>query len=236
MLSVSSHAAGPPLVAGEPVLVPDSKGGFDYLQVDESRRRLLANHTGNNTLDVFDLGSGHLIKQVRTGKAQGVAVVPEAGKYFVSVSREEVVVVIDSETLEQTGTIKLGGPGDAIAFDPKHHCLYVGHDDGPHLWVIDTRTEKLTVTVDIPEGPEWVLYDPSTDRVFQNIKRLPARHRSGHAHHPGALDDGAGPESSWPGPGSQDPSSLLRRHERQAGRPRLVYRQGPRRRRYCPWR
>jgi DNA-binding beta-propeller fold protein YncE len=138
--------------------------------VDEARRRLLANHTANNTLDVFDLDSGKLIKQVPTGKAQGVAVVPEAGRYCVAVSREQAVVVINSQTLEKTGTIQLAGPADAIAFNPKNHCVYVGHDDGPHLWVIDTRTEKIVATIDIPEGPEWVLWDASTDRIFQNIK------------------------------------------------------------------
>lgn len=169
-LAPPTHAASAPLVAGTPMVVPESKGGFDYLQVDEAQRRLLANHTANNTLDVFDLDSGKLIKHVPTGKAQGVAVVPEAGKYFVAVSREQVVVVIDSKTLEKTGEIKLAGPGDAIAFNPKNHCVYVGHDDGPHLWVIDTRTEKIVATIDIPDGPEWVLYDASTDRVFQNIK------------------------------------------------------------------
>src|SRR6266568_608978 len=63
-----------PLVAEAPIVVPDSKGGFDYLQVDEPLRRLLANHTGNNTLDVFDVDSGKLLKHVPTGKAQGVAV------------------------------------------------------------------------------------------------------------------------------------------------------------------
>jgi DNA-binding beta-propeller fold protein YncE len=166
----ATRAAGAPLVAGEPMVVPDSKGGFDYLQVDEAQRRLLANHTANNTLDVFDLDSGKLLKHVPTGAAQGVAVVPELGKYFVAVSREQVVVVIDSKTLERTGSIKLAGPGDAIGYNPKNHCVYAGHDDGPHLWVIDTRTEKLVATIDIPDGPEWVLYDASTDRVFQNIK------------------------------------------------------------------
>src|SRR5438045_1152625 len=48
----ASHAAEavPPMIVHAPIIVPDSKGGFDYLQVDEPLRRLLANHTGNNTI------------------------------------------------------------------------------------------------------------------------------------------------------------------------------------------
>ena len=61
--SFSARAAAP-LKLEEAIIVPDSKGGFDYLQVDDAKRRLLANHTGNNTLDVFDVDSGKLLKRV----------------------------------------------------------------------------------------------------------------------------------------------------------------------------
>ena len=159
-----------PLTVQDPVIVPDSKGGFDYLQVDAPARRLLANHTGNNTLDVLDLDSGKLLKHIPTGKAQGVAVVADAGKYYVSVSREKIVAIIDSKTLMKTGEIKLDGPSDALVYDPKNHCLYVGHDDETDLWVIDTRTDKIVASIKIGAGPEYVIYDPESDRVFQNIK------------------------------------------------------------------
>ena len=169
-LGALSSSAAVPLVAGTPIVVADSKGGFDYLQVDVAQRRFLANHTGNNSFDVFDVDTGQFLKRVATGKAQGVAVDAEAGKYFVSVSAQRLVVVIDSKTLKKTGEVKLSGPADALVLNPKNHCLYVGHDDGPEVWVIDTKTEKIVASIAIPEGPEYVLYDPVTDQVFQNIK------------------------------------------------------------------
>ena len=159
-----------PLAAEEPIVVPDSKGGFDYLQVDEPLRRLLANHTGNNTLDVFELDSGKLIKHVPTGKAQGVAVDTKADKYFVSVSREKLVVIINRQTLEKIGEVKLTGPADAITLDSKNGCLYVGHDDANEVWVVNGQSQSIVATISIPEGPEYVLYDPASDRIFQNIK------------------------------------------------------------------
>ena len=169
-LTAQALPGASPLSLQEPVIVPDSKGGFDYLQVDAPARRLLANHTGNNTLDVLDVESGKLLKHIPTGKAQGVAVVADAGKYYVSVSREKIVAIIDSKTLTKTGEIKLEGPSDALVYDPKNHCLYVGHDDNTDLWVIDTKTDKIVATIKIGEGPEYVVYDPESDRVFQNIK------------------------------------------------------------------
>jgi DNA-binding beta-propeller fold protein YncE len=163
-------AAEAPLTAGQAIVVPDAKGPFDFLEVDAPQRRLLANHTGNNTLDVFDVESGKLIKHIATGKAQGVAIDSQAGKYYVSVSREQVVVIIDSKTLEKIGQVKLTGPADAIAFNPKDHRVYVGHDDATELWVIDSTAAKLVATIAIPAGPEYVIYDAVSDRVFQNIK------------------------------------------------------------------
>lgn len=169
-LSVLTMNAAAPLTLEDAIVVPDSKGGFDYLQVDVAKRRLLANHTGNNTLDIFDVETGKLIKHVPTGKAQGVAVDSDAGKYFVSISREKKVVVVDSETLEKTSEVKLAGPADALVLDPKNHCLYIGHDNATNLWVMDTKRNKIVADITIPPGPEYVIYDPASDRVFQNIK------------------------------------------------------------------
>ena len=167
LAATPARTAELPLTAEAPIVVPESKGGFDFLEFDAPNRRLLANHTGNNTLDVFDAESGRLLKHIATGKAQGVAVDERGGKYFVSVSAEKIVAIIDSKKLEKIGEVKLTGPADALAFDPKNGCLYVGHDDATELWVIDTKSEKITATITIPDGPEYVLYDTAGDRIFQ---------------------------------------------------------------------
>lgn len=154
LLASLTLAHSQPVKLGPAIIVPESKGGFDYLQVDQANRRLLANHTGNQTLDVFDVETGKLIKHIPTGKAQGVAVDNEAGKYYVSVSEQKKVVFIDSKTLEKTTEVLLDGPADALVLDPKNHSLYVGHDDETAVWVIDTKTAKVTATIPIAAGPE----------------------------------------------------------------------------------
>jgi len=162
--------AEPPLVGDAPVAVPDSKGSFDFLKIDEAGNRLLAAHTANGTLDVFDLADGKLIKHIPTGKAQDVAVDAAAGKYYVSVSKEQKIIIIDARKLEKSGEIKLDGPADAIAIDPKNNCLYVGHDDEKDLWVIDLKKTAVIKSIAISAGPEVIVYDPAGDRLYQNIK------------------------------------------------------------------
>src|SRR6185369_1298565 len=130
--------AAEPLAPGEPIVVPDSKGAFDFLHVDAARRRLLAAHTANGTFDVFDLDSGKLLKHVPTGKAQGEAIDSVGEKYYVSVSAEKIVVVVDAKSLEKIKEIKLPGKADDIMFSPSNRCVYVAHDHGSDVWVIDT--------------------------------------------------------------------------------------------------
>ena len=44
-----------------------------------------------DTLDVFDLDTGKLIRHIPTGKAQGEAVDVQGGKYYVSTSADQMV-------------------------------------------------------------------------------------------------------------------------------------------------
>src|SRR5437016_1358369 len=82
----SVRAAQPTLQPGGPLLLEKTQGRFDFLRVDASKHRLLLAHTGNKSLDVFDLDSRRLLKSVPTGAAQDSAMDAPNGKYFVAVS------------------------------------------------------------------------------------------------------------------------------------------------------
>ena len=162
-----------PLTLGQPIVVPGTKGRFDYLQIDEKLNRLLAAHTANKTLDIISLPDGKLIKSVSTGKIQGAVVDTDHNQYYASVSAEQKLAIIDRQTLEITGTVSLPGPADALAYNPKNGLVYVCHDDGEDVWVVDPSTQKIVTAVKIPTQPEFVVYDPVTDKMFQNIKSQP---------------------------------------------------------------
>jgi YVTN family beta-propeller protein len=168
--TMATGADASPLVPEEPILIPDSHGKFDFMEFDPRASRLLAAHPGNATLDVFDSGSGKLIKQVTAGVAQDAAIDEKAGKYYVSISAGKKLAVIDQATLEKTGETPLGGPADIVGFDPKNGLAYVGHDDAAEVWVVDVSASKIVASVAIPEGPEGILYDAGNDRVYINSK------------------------------------------------------------------
>jgi DNA-binding beta-propeller fold protein YncE len=162
-----------PLTLGQPIVVPGTKGGFDFLQVDQPLHRLLANHTGNKSFDVFNLPDGKLIKSVDTGAAQGVALDTQHNCYYVTVSDQKKLVEVDRRSLTVNNAIALPGPPDAVTYFPKTSMVYVDHDDGEDLWVVDPSAQKIVATIKIPTAPEYILYDPAFDGIFQNIKSQP---------------------------------------------------------------
>ena len=164
-------SAAAPLVASQPISIPNSHGGFDFIEVDQQSSRLLAPHTKNGTFDVFDSTNGQLLKQCAVGATQSVAVNDKAGKYYIAGSSKARLITIDSKALEITGETPLSGPADIATFDPKNHLAYVCHDDGTEVWAVDVALNKVVASITIPEGPEGIVYDEVSDRVFVNVKQ-----------------------------------------------------------------
>jgi DNA-binding beta-propeller fold protein YncE len=162
-----------PLSLGQPLEVPGTKGRFDFLEVDQQLHRLLADHTGNKSLDVFNLTDGKLIKSITTGAAQCVAIDAAHDSYYVTVSDQKKLVEVDRTALAVSGSVDLPGPPDALTYFPKAGKVYVDHDDGEDLWVIDPAAQKIVAKITIPTAPESIVSDPLFDELFQNIKSKP---------------------------------------------------------------
>ena len=163
-------AADTPLLTPQPAIsVPGGPGGFDWMQIDPVKHRLLASHPGKDTLVVLDLQTC-AVQQVDTGvKINGIVVDAADNKLFTAGGGEKVVV-FDNVTLAKIGEIALTGPGDDITLDTKTDRLYVCHDDGAEDWVFDAKTNAPAGSVTIAGAPEYILYDPGADRLYQNIK------------------------------------------------------------------
>jgi DNA-binding beta-propeller fold protein YncE len=157
----------------EPIFLSGTKGRFDFLEIDTDLNRLLLNHTGNGSLDVFDLQKKELTKVIPTGAPHGVAIDVSANRYFVTAGDKQRLVIVDRGTLEITGEVELPGAPDSIAFNPKNGLVYASEDNGLSVWVVDPNHKAIVATITVPKAPEYILYDPVTDNVFQNIKSEP---------------------------------------------------------------
>ncbi len=162
--------ASSPLTPAATLILPGKVGSFDFMEIDLANERLLAAHAGGGDLVIVDLKTGKLMPSVAVGNVQGVAVDELSNTYILGDADEHKIVFVSSTTLTKTGELALSGPVDAIAFDPKNGMAYAGEDDGSHIWIVDVKNQKLVTTLVIPGVPEYVAYDPGTDRIYQNIK------------------------------------------------------------------
>ena len=73
-----------PLELVQTIKLPGKAGNLDHLAVDVKGQRLFVANKPNNTLDVIDLKSGKLVKQIADqGEASGVAYSEELDRVYV---------------------------------------------------------------------------------------------------------------------------------------------------------
>jgi DNA-binding beta-propeller fold protein YncE len=162
----------PLLVPGATIKIPDSKGKFDFLEVDPVRHRLLAAHEKDGTADFLDLKTNAVLARLKAGPAVGITADAKSDKYYVSVQDDKRVAIVDAATLTETGSVALEGETDAILFDAKDGRVYVTNDNGKFLWAIDAGAAKVTAAIAIPGTPECMAHDAAADRIYLNLKNL----------------------------------------------------------------
>ncbi len=153
------------------IKIPNSKGKFDFLEVDAVNNRLLAAHEKAGTADFIDLATNTVITRLATGPAVHVALDAKTGEYFISASEDKKVLVVDAKTLKQVGEIPTEGELDALLYEPVNDRIYITNDEGTHVWSIDPNSRKIVADIPIPSAPEYMLYDATTDRIYLNLKK-----------------------------------------------------------------
>src|SRR5690349_13899571 len=123
------------------------QGGWDYLTVDPQTHRLYVPRSTHTM--VIDGGSGKTIADIPGQKrAHGVAIVPEAGRGFISDGGGDgAVEVFDLKTNAVLGTIAAQPDADGIIYDPaSKRVLIVSGDKGVLMSLkpdVDPRSGKI---------------------------------------------------------------------------------------------
>jgi DNA-binding beta-propeller fold protein YncE len=171
LLALAFRTPAAPLTAGDPVLLPNTHGGFDFIRIDTDANRLLLGHEGNKSLDVFDLGTKKLLKSVPTGTAQDAAEDVKRGNYYVSGNDPGRMVLVSAKNLNVTGEVALPAATDLIAFNPATGLVYECNDTAAEVWVIDPAAKRVVGTVKLEgRGVEDLAFDPRHRRLYQAVK------------------------------------------------------------------
>jgi len=168
-LTVRTQAAA--LTPGEPILLPGTHDGFDFIRLDAGANRLLLGHEGNKSFDVFDIATKKLLKVVPTSTSQDATVDIKRGNYYVSGNDPSRMVIVDSTKLEITGEVPTPANTDLIAINPQTGLVYECNDTAGEVWVIDPAAKKIVTTIKVDgSGVEDLAFDPEYKHLYQAVK------------------------------------------------------------------
>jgi YVTN family beta-propeller protein len=144
------------------------EGGWDYLTADSAAHRLYITH--GSRVEVVDSATGKSIGAITGLKGTHGVALDDAGKYgYISDGGANEVVVFDRHTLEKVTSIPTGTNPDGIAFEPATKTVWAFNGRSKSVTVIDTVTQKVTATVDLPGKPEFPVTD-GAGVVYDNIE------------------------------------------------------------------
>jgi DNA-binding beta-propeller fold protein YncE len=140
-------------------------GPLDHLTVDSVHKRLLVANQCNDTLDVVDLQTGKLIRQVPGQKqVHGVAYAPDLDRIFLG-NGEGVCNVLDGRDYKLLKTLRVSD-ADNVQYDPRAHRVFVAGEKD--LAVIDATALKLLTSIELPGSPEGFRVATGRPRLYVN--------------------------------------------------------------------
>jgi DNA-binding beta-propeller fold protein YncE len=148
------------------------QGGWDYLTVDPQTHRLFVPRS-THTL-VIDANSGKTLGDIPGQKsAHGVAIVPEAGRGFISDGGGDgAVIVFDLKSYAVLGKIAAQPDADGIIYDPAlKRVLLVSGDKGVLMSFspdIDPVKGRIDPPIELGGSPEFLAADGS-GKVYVNL-------------------------------------------------------------------
>src|SRR5215831_2096626 len=145
-----------------------SDGGWDYLTLDSTSRRLYISRATH--VIVIDADSGKPVGDIPdTPGVHGIALAPDLGRGFVSNGREGTVTIFDLETLKPITKVKAGDNPDAILYDPASKRVFTFNGRSHDSTAIDAANGTVLGTIKLEGKPEFGATD-ARGEIFVNIE------------------------------------------------------------------
>jgi DNA-binding beta-propeller fold protein YncE len=143
-------------------------GGWDYLAVDSSARRVYISRATH--VIVMDADSGKVVGDIPdTPGVHGIALAPELGRGFISNGRENTVTIFELKTLKAITKVKAGDNPDAILYDPASKRVFAFNGRSHDATAIDAVAGTVLGTIKLEGKPEFAVSD-GKGGVFVNIE------------------------------------------------------------------
>lgn len=169
--TLSGRVAAQGMWAVEKTFHVGGEGGWDYVTVDATNHRLYVPRSTHTM--VIDADSGKTIADIPGQKRNhGVALVPEAGRGFIS-DGNGAVVIFDLKTNAVLGTITAQPDADGIIYDKASGLvLVVSGDNGVLMTLkpdVDPKTGSIDAPIELGGKPEFLASD-GAGKVYVNLE------------------------------------------------------------------
>lgn len=169
-LLLGSHfaLAAEALVPLEKISLKGVTGKLDHLAVDTKGRRLFVANKPNNTLDIVDLKTNTLVKQIpEQGKVSGVTYSADLDMIYVG-NGVGVCNAFDGNDYRQVFSTPAAG-ADNVHFHSGNKMVYVGQ--GEELAELDAKTGDVKSVVKLPGSVHGFKIDKKADRIYSVLTK-----------------------------------------------------------------
>ena len=143
-------------------------GGWDYVALDNTNRRIYASHA--NIVEVIDPDAGKVVGQItQLHGVHGIAIAPELNKGFISNGQSNSVTVFDLKTLAKLGEPATGQNPDAICYEPKTQRVFTFNGRSNDSTAIDAKTNEIVATFPLNGKPEFCVVD-GAGKLYNNLE------------------------------------------------------------------
>lgn len=138
-------------------------GKLDHLAVDNKGERLFIANKPNNTLDIVDLKSGAMVRQIADqGKVSGVAFASNLNIIYVG-NGVGTCNAFDGTDYRQVFSAKAPG-ADNVHYHSGNNMVYVGGDEG--LSEIDAKSGEIKSTIKLPGSIHGFKIDKNAGKIY----------------------------------------------------------------------
>jgi DNA-binding beta-propeller fold protein YncE len=148
-------------------------GNWDYVTADSANHRIFVTRVTHAL--AIDMASGKVLGDMPgMKKAHGVAMVPAAGRGFITDGGGDgAIFIFDLKTYAMLGKIPAMPDSDGILYDPPMNLVLAVSGDGSKLMTfnpdIDPVNGKIDPPIDLDGKPEFLAVD-SSGKVYVNLE------------------------------------------------------------------
>ena len=138
-------------------------GKLDHLAVDSKGERLFVANKPNNTLDIVDLKTNTLIKQIEgQGKVSGVTFAADLDMIYVG-NGAGVCNAFDGKDYKPVFSVKAAN-ADNVHYHSDNKTVYVGQDE--ILSEINAKTGEVNATINLPGAVHGFKIDKKAGKIY----------------------------------------------------------------------